>query len=428
MQRVDSMARRLPQLYRDGELLRGSRSAGGVLEVPAVQLEVLDEEMRRVQRTHWLDATFELEHAAALAAVLDFVPEPWQNLETFRAWVHAIRDAMLREGGVTVPAIRSFVSRYGAAFEAAEGIDTNPPLESWSSGSDGEGLRIEENPPLRRFARFPAAGALEPLQQFTIQNRGVDESPASFLMTGTTRGRESAPVIVNVTTGQAIAYLGVVPEGKRLWIRCSGEEVRASLEIDDVTANVRSVEGVVPGTPWTGAQVSKPAKPLQFRRGLNELWFFPLAFFDVLGLDRFLFSMPDLAMAQGRFDSGRFGKALFFQEPLMSLHVSWVERQPAAFTVHLPSKIVVSKRPLDEAMASRELLASSIGLGVDKLRGAGIRSRVELEPFAEEQRHRDTLRAVMPITFHEGGPVGAEGLIERGGSFEITGFDDSTFR
>jgi hypothetical protein len=427
MQRVDSMTGRLPHLYRDGELLRGSARDGGVLGVPAVQLEVFDEEMRRVQRTHWFDATYELEHAARLGALLDFIPEPWQKLETFRAWVHALRDAMLRDGGVTVPAIRSFVSRYASAFEAAEGIDTIPPVETWSSGTT-DGPRLEENPELRRFARFPPAGALEPLQQFFVENRGVAESPASFLMTGTARGQESAPVIVNVTTGQALAFLGVIPEGKRLWIRCTEDEVRASLEHDDVTAKVRSISGVEPGTPWTAAQVSSPPKPLTLRRGRNDLWFFPLGFFDVLGLDRFLFALPDLAMAQGRFDGGTFDRALFYQEPLMALHVSWIERKPAAFTVHLPSKIVVSRRPVEETIASRELLASSVALGIDRLRAAGVKVQVALEPFTEEQRHRDTLRAVMPITVREGGPVGADQMVERGGSFEVTAFDDSTFR
>src|SRR5258706_920799 len=104
MQRVDNMARRLPQLYRDGELLRGSRSTGGVLEVPAVQLEVVDEIMREIQRTHWFDATYELEHAGRLAALLDFAPEPWPQLDTFRPWVHALREAMLLQGGVTATA------------------------------------------------------------------------------------------------------------------------------------------------------------------------------------------------------------------------------------------------------------------------------------------------------------------------------------
>lgn len=427
MQRVTSMARRLPQLYRDGELLQGSTRDGGFLGIPAVQLEVLDEEMRRVQRTHWFDATYELEHAAALAALLDFVPEPWQKLDTFRAWVHALRDAMLREGGVTVPAIRSFVSRYASAFESAEGIDTNPPVETWSSGTP-DGPRLEENPALRKFARFPPAGALEPLQQFAVDNHGIAESPMSFLMTGTSRGRESAPVIVNVTTGQALAFLGVIPEGQRLWIASNETEVRATLELEDVTDKIRSVENVVPGQPWSAAQQSSPPKPMTLRRGRNELWFFPLGFFDVLGLDRFLFSLPDLAMGQGRWDVSRFDKALFYQEPLMALHVSWLERKPAAFTVHLPSKIVLSRRPIEEATASRELLASSISMGVDRLRAAGVAANVVLEPFTEEQRHRDTLRAVMPMRFREGGPTGADALRERGASFEITAFDDSTFR
>ena len=84
MKRVDDMAGRLPQLYRDGELLRGTRTSGGVLEVPAVQIETIDEIAREIQRMHWFDQTYELEHAAMLAALLDLQPEPWQDLDTFR--------------------------------------------------------------------------------------------------------------------------------------------------------------------------------------------------------------------------------------------------------------------------------------------------------------------------------------------------------
>ena len=77
MGHVESMLKRLPQLYRDGELVRD------VLELPALQIEILEEEALEVQRAHWFDTTLELEEASSLAAILDIAPEPWQQLGEF---------------------------------------------------------------------------------------------------------------------------------------------------------------------------------------------------------------------------------------------------------------------------------------------------------------------------------------------------------
>src|ERR1044071_5189613 len=97
------MLSRLPQLYRDGELVRDT------LELPALQIEIFDQYAREVQRAHWFDTTLELEEAARLAALLDIAPEPWQTLGTFRAWVRALRDARLLYGAVTPRALQTFV-------------------------------------------------------------------------------------------------------------------------------------------------------------------------------------------------------------------------------------------------------------------------------------------------------------------------------
>jgi hypothetical protein len=428
IERVRAMARRLPQLYRGGELLRGTRGRGGLLDVPAVQLEILDEEMRRVQRTHWFDATYELEHAARLGALLDIKPEPWQTLDTYRAWLHALRDAILIDGGVTVPAIRRFVSEYAAAFEKAEAIDTDSALEHWSRGEGDAGPQLIENPPVLRRLRFPEGGSLEPLTRFTVKNRGTREAYASFLMTGSSRGEESAPVVINVTTKRALVFLGSIPEGKRLWIRATADGVKARLELEDVTGRLRSVSGVVPGQPWTRAQVESPATPLMLGRGDNELWFIPLAHFDVRGLDRFLLSMPDIGLTQARYESAHFDGSLFYQEPLMRAFVAWQEEKPASFSVHLPARVLRSRRKVANAVASRELLARSLAIGVERLRAAGVTSEVVLEPFGEWQQQLDTLRQVLPVTFREGGPAGSDGLLERGGAFEVSNFDDSVFR
>jgi hypothetical protein len=431
MKRVDDMAARLPQLYRDGELLRGSRFQGGVLEVPASELEMADEIAREIQRMHWFDRTYELEHAAMLAALLDLPPQPWQELDTYRPWVHALRDAMLKEGGVTVDGIQSFIGAYAEAFESATAVDAVGQVGEWTTALAAPDAPANaapafiEYPRVRRFARFPAAGALEPLSHFNVVNRGFTESALSFLMTGTSMGREAAPLIANLTTGEALLFADEVPEGKRLWIRANGT---AQLEDEDVTAKLRYVAKLEPGRAVTGADLTTPAKPLTLRRGTNELWFFPLALFDVRGLDRFLFAMPDLAVTEGRFDTSAFDRALFYQQPLMVLFASWLEESPATFEAHLPAAILRSKRPAGEARERRTLLGSALSEGVEKLRAAGVAAAVTLDGFGETQRQLDRLRLVMPIRLNEYGSTGADRITERGGAFDLTTHDESTFR
>ena len=111
MSRVDAMADRLPHLFRDGALVRGAASAhtGGVLGVPAVQLEVVDEDALEVHLAHWFGTARGFDEAAGLAAVLDIPPEPWHTLALFRAWLDSLRDSMLNEGAVSVRGLQQFV-------------------------------------------------------------------------------------------------------------------------------------------------------------------------------------------------------------------------------------------------------------------------------------------------------------------------------
>jgi hypothetical protein len=404
-----------------------------VLEIPALQLEIVDEIAREIQRAHWFDATYEIEHAGMLAALLDFAPEPWQELDTFRPWVHALRDAMLG-GGITVSAIELFVSHFAEAFQGAVGVEVLARLKPWNDAKSAAGAAINsapaliENPSVRRFARVPDSGLIEPLSQFTITNHGETIAPASFLLTGTPLGREAAPLIANLTTGDVLIYADDLPEGKRLWIHAAGSSVVARLENEDVTAKLRSAAGLAPGTPLTAAQLVAPAKPLSLVRGANALWFYPIGLFNVRGLDRFLFSMPDLSVAEGRFDGTRFDHALFYQQPEMVLHVAWTEETPASFEVQLPAAVLRTKHAVEEAMERRALLEASLAEGVGLLHAAGVEAVVTMKPFAETQPQLDRLRLVMPVILREQGTTGADRLTEHGGAFEVTAFDDSIFR
>jgi hypothetical protein len=429
MAHLDEIAGRLPQIYRDGAMVRG------VLGAPAVQLEVVDEIMRELQRAHWFDTTLELDEASRLAAILDIAPEPWHTLPTFRGWVRALCDARLREGSVTCRALQLFVAEYARAFEAATGQQVIPEASvlddpaQWSASPSSFAPALVENP-RRRVFFTPPGSLLEPLAQFTVEQRSIDRVTPSLLFTGTPASGESGLVLVNLTTGDALSYAGVVPPGQRLWLTPTTDGgITARLEDADTTALLRSVADVTPGRAWNQTEEVSPPRAMTLQSGVNHLWFLPLARYDVKGLDRASLAMPDLSLVEGRWDGAAFDSSVFFRAPGVMLRMGWREAVPASFEIQLPSQLVPSRGGgVDEMLALRAELGDALDMAVNELRAAGVASRVVLRPFVEGQGQRDRLAMVLPMTVTERGPVGADRLTEAGGVFEVTRYDDSTFR
>lgn len=414
MKRARDMAARLHLLYREGELVER------LLEQPAQQIELAAGEALEVQRAHFFDDALQLDEAEGLAALLDFSREPWQNLPLFRAWVHSQRDALVHGGGVTVDALRGFAESYSESYEQATGVRMH-----------GTSPELLENPLIRRFARPPiAADDTVPLTQFTVHAGGLDETVASFLMVGLPAAPESMPLVVNLTTGDALLFRGNIGAGERLWLRAGPDRtMTAQLERRDVTDRLVSIHDLVPGTPWSTAQIQSPAQAIRLVHGENRLWFLPVAHFDEAGLDRFLLSLATLAMAQGRWDAAVFDDALFYQEPAVMLKVTWVETQPAAIEVRIKAQSIRRRVPAAGAPEqARDLLHLAIDTGVKRLKAAGIRSAVRMREFTELQRTTDFLTAVLPLRVKEAGATGADRFPDKGGLFGVTGYGDSTFR
>jgi hypothetical protein len=417
---LDEMASRLPVLYRDGDLARGW------LGQAAVQLEIGEEEGREIQRSHWFDATLELDEAVRLAAPLGIPLEEWQTvLAEYRAWVHAMRDARLQDGAVTVSALERFVVDYATAFGRAVHVDALPDKPVWGDRTARGELVFAETPPARRY---DSPGPLEPLLRFSVTQRGLDETRLACLFVGLPDGPESVPVLANLTTGQALVYQGDVPPGARLWLRPTADgHVTATLEGQDVTDRLRSVDDLEPGTPWTSE--ATPASAITLARGENQLWFLPVAHYDALGLDRFLLALADLRLTEGRWDSATFDNALFYVQPAARLFLSWVETQPATFEIRLPGGSFRSPAgQLDDSLAERDRLGLSLDRAIQQLRASGVRGSARLEPFGEVQPLGDLVRIVGVQRLREIGPTGADRLPDTGGVFEVTPYDGSTFR
>jgi hypothetical protein len=420
---AEAIADRLPVLYRDGELLRG------VLDALGLQLEIVDEEGRQVQRTHWIGTVNELSEAGMLGALLDIAPEPWQALGEYLAWFHALRTARLREGGVTGQALRTFVRLYAEAFEATNHVEALPSFDKWSPKPAPTGHCFVENPARPEYARLGGATGAEPLTRQVVVNGGLDPAPLSILITGLGSGPEYVPVVANLTTGDGLVFLGTVPVGARLWISATADGVQAALGRDDATNRLRYVSRVVPGQPWGAADIAAVPAGLRLALGANDLWFLPVAHFDHPGLDRALLALADLELEQGRWDQSRFDHALFAQEPAVGVDLVWVESTPASVRIDLDGAALLTlSGQLDEGFEARDQLESSLRQGVQSLAAAGVATEVRLRPLTSSQRQRDHLVLIMPLWVTEAGATGADRLPDSGGAFDVTNFDNSTYR
>ncbi|MBT2500897.1 hypothetical protein J7E25_17530 [Agromyces sp. ISL-38] len=418
---AEAMLSRLPTLYADGDLVRG------LVAVAALQLEIVDEEARIVQRAHWFDATVELAEAAALGALLDVEPEPWQELGEYRAWFHALRTARLEHGAVTGPALRTFTQLYAEAFESTNRIDALPSFETWGSEFARVGHSLVENPSRRRTTRLGGPGPIEPLHQ-EVANGGLDPAPLSVLFTGGEQS-EVVPVLVNRTTGVALAFLGELRPGERLWIQAETDgAVSAQLGRTDVTDRLKGITRVVPGTPWEPADVSAPSAIL-LEPGPNDLWFLPVARFDAPGLDRALLALAGFDLTEGRWDESSFDHALFFLDPAAYLDLSWSERLPATVRVDLEAGTLRNAAGrLDDALEAHDQLVGSVGTGIGRLAAAGVAAEVRFRPLHDSQRQLDHLTFISGLAQHEIGTVGIDHLADSGALFGVTDFDESTYQ
>jgi hypothetical protein len=444
-----AIAQRLPQLYRDGERVTG------VLDVVGLQVEYLDEEARRVQRRHWFDTSPDFDDAARIGALLDIAPEDWQSLGEYRAWFHALRTARMRYGAVTPAAFTAFVTAYVEAFEVADGVDVVAPLpaladpsttaaatattadDGWGSEPTAFGHALVENPDRPRHLVLGDAPGAVPLHRQVVANRGLDPAPLSWVATGTAGGPEYVPVVANLTNGTAVAWLGAIEPGRRLFVRAEAPEAPATgpamlvadLEGVDVSSRLRTVERFEPGSPWTPAEATNPARALVLEPGANDLWFLPVAHFDEPGLDRVLLALADLDLRQGTFGETSFDHSLFFMDPAAVIHLQWVEAAPAEVLVDLAAGTMTSPAgSLDRALEDRGQLATSLDQGIDRLSAVGVATSVRLRPLVTSNRQRDRLRLVMPITHDEVGSIGVDRLPDAGGVYGVTDFDDSTYR
>jgi hypothetical protein len=410
MMRLDAMLGRLPPIYdvRQGSLLERFMS------VFALALAAFDEDMDRVQRSHWVDTAFDIADLSALGALFDVPRAEWEGIELYRERLKAMIAARFK-GANTIDVIEQVLLRIliGVETELGDRYIALPKREALGMPWMARG---EDRSPARgRFVEFPIRRARspalrgrnalqQPLGRFELVNRGLDATPLQGRIQGVAGMKTAVPVLVNLTTGGILLYADLLECGQRLELGVDDEGVLTAHVGDrDVIDKMWTGEGFEPGARFAPVRPDPEPQPLRLVRGKNDLWFFPLGLYDVRGLDSAVFASPSADLRQGRYagpDAAgtAFDASLFEQTPAVSLDLWWQERAPATFRVDIAAGAVVRNRsrPGRDTETQRAQLFALLEDMVDVLRAAGVDGQVAALPLREEQRLASRATVIRP--------------------------------
>ncbi|MFV8754467.1 hypothetical protein ACNOYE_28295 [Nannocystaceae bacterium ST9] len=416
------MLDRLPPAWRieSGSLL------WQVMRIVGNQLDAFDEDLDRVQRSHWIATAFDRVDLEKLGALFEIPALAWEPDELYRQRLLATIAARL-EGAVSGESLMKVVARLqGAADEA---LALAPVLER------GAKRRVlNEFPAQRMHSRSlrERKGMVQPLETIELVNEGLLPTRLGGALFGVRGGKTCVPTLINLTTGDALSYLGRVPCGSMLKLGFTGEDPiwRATAELDGVDVSDR----LVGGSGWLPGQVvplEQPAKPITLARGSNRIWFVPMGLFGRPGFDASVFSNPDPELLQARWGQTEpavvFDRALFFQEPVAALDLWWDERRPARFDIEIAAmgeRREAGLRPQPEL--DRERLLAILRQTIGLLRAAAVDGRVRPRAIAEQGRSRDRLTLLRPDGGLETNPQDIE-LAALGALFDFTAKDGARF-
>ena len=416
-----------------------------LLNVVALECDAAAEDLERVRQSHWIKTATRLVDVEKIAALAGIARASWETRDLFRERVLALVEARIH-GAIGPREIREFVYDFLLTAQQQTDCTFMPGLaavtlaEAYSTPAGRprfRPLRLLENPVKTRWSDTLRArgGRVTHLFRWEEQNRGLNESFATLAITGWRGGATAVPVLVNRTSGDLLGYAARVPFGETLEISPAPDATpeaprvaSADLNGADVTGTLFSISGFQMGVPFTREQFDvRPLLP-RMVRGSNEWIFLSIGLYQVRGLDRFHFAMPNDEMRQGSFNDTKFDRALFREDPQAQLHMEWEESEPASFVVEAPRHIVmeppesaVEGRPVYEHVA--EVLRASVG----QLHAAGVRAAVELLPFQETQRQKIMFRLPVKVLEPETGPAGSADSVTFGGRFGESALGGSRF-
>ena len=411
MNRLDAMLQRLPPLYNraPGSLIHQA------LSLFANSMAEVDEEMNRVQRSHWIDSAFDRDDLAKLGALFEIPIAAWEPNHLYRARLKATIAARLR-GAVSRDVLELVLLRIIDGAQNALGMRFMQIPATIGSGRvtfhTGPSSAVREP----AFIEFPiqrkrsqelgaSQGLMRSLGQFTIHNRGLHPVPLLGAIRGVAGRITTVPVLVNLTNGHVFAYAGDLACGRELHLGIDEEGMlTAHVGELDVRDRVYTGKDFEPGADFTPVLPDPQPQPLMLERGQNLIWYFPLALFDERILDAGVLGMPEAHIRHGRYtavereaDGTLFDQSLFEQPPSVSLDLWWDEETVASFRVEIPAGVVRREAGRDGALdADRTRLFVLLQQTVNLLRAAAVDGRVLPRALGETQHLQDRMRVLDP--------------------------------
>lgn len=441
MNRLDAMLERLPPIYNiePGSLLHR------FMALIAGALAAFDEDMDRVRRSHWVDTAFDRRDLERIGALFDVAAAPWEPDHLYRERLKATIAARLR-GAVTRDVLELVLVRILAGAQEALGSRYFQLPARAGAGAPAFATGAGGDPGLPAFVEFPrrrrrspelvaARGLVKPLGRLILNNRGLHPAALEGVVRGVAPRRTAVPVLVNLTNGGVLAFVGDLPCGRELRLGVAGDgTLAAEAGGRDVRDRVFTGGDFVAGAPFEPVVPHPDPLPLRLERGANEIWFFPLALFDENVLSTGVFGMPAADVEHGRFaEAGRpeagtaFDRSLFEQPPAVSLDLFWDEVTAASFRFEIPAGVV--RRRLDrggDREADRSRLFAMLQQTVELLRAAAVDGRVEPRPLGDVQRQSDRVRVFDPTRAREEMRVESR-LSGLSALFDVSAIDGSRF-
>jgi hypothetical protein len=444
MDRTAAMLDRLPPIYR----VQAGSLIDEVLRLVALQMEIFDEDLDRVQRSHWIGDAFDRDDLTKIGSLVGVAPESWEPDTLYRARLETVVAARLR-GAVTPASLELVLTRLLGAAQELLGVRYLAILPEGPGAPDIFQTTQSDWQSRPTFLEFPTVrrrsddlvakgGLLQPHDHFTLTNRGLEATQLQLVVRGMAGGRTAVPLIVNLTNGTAIGYAGVVRCGEELHLTVGADgKLDARLNDVDVRARVYTTAQFQAGVPFTPQLPDPQPRPIQLERGDNDLWFISLALFDVPGLDAAMLAMATPDQVQGTFAAKdqsatgtTFDRAVFFQPPAVVLDAFWNERVPATFRFDIPAGVVrrdadpLHRRSASEHEQLRVRLFALLAETVDLLRAAAVDGQVRARSLEDQQRMSDRC-TILGAQQQEQASSGVDVLAALSALFDVTATDGS---
>ena len=410
-----------------------------LLNIVALEMDVFQEDLDRYQQTHWIDVVYRLQDGEKIGALMGIKRLPWEELAAFRERLQAMI-AALRQGATGPKQLQQFVFDYLSKIERVLASTYVPGLRLCATFEDAYGplrdhpqfrpLALVENPPRRRSSTTLRAnnGNVPYLFRWEETNGGLDDTTTEFAVSGTLQGT-SVPILLNADTGELIGYKGRLRFGQTLEIRRRNPDgtdrsAVATLDGRDASKALFSAHGFKMGMPLAADALDAEPRLPALVRGTNRWIFLAAGIYDIPGLNHFFFAMPDDELREGVFDETRFDHALFPSGTVAQLRMNWVETEPASFEVRIPRYAVIEPGDSDPR---HDQVAEALRDAIIRLHAAGVRARVLLVPFVEEQAQETQFSIPIKVLDPETGSAGWQDTVTIGGRFGDTALGDSRF-